>query len=121
MDGINGYEFEQTQGDSEEQESLVCCSPWSHKELDTTEQLNRTESYYFLKIYFKPSWNFNLIFPLNISTKMFHLNVIVQKEMVLNIKLKATLTSAYQSSCTSEKPSLSTVFIKLAIVKKCYP
>lgn len=52
---------------------------------------------------------------------MFHLNVIVQKEMVLNIKLKATLTSAYQSSCTLEKPSLSTVFIKLAIVKKCYP
>ena len=21
-------------------ESLVCCSPWGHKELDTTEQLN---------------------------------------------------------------------------------
>ena len=22
------------------QGSLVCCSPWGHKELDTTEQLN---------------------------------------------------------------------------------
>ena len=30
-------EFEQTQGDSEGQGSLACCSPWGHKELDTTE------------------------------------------------------------------------------------
>ena len=28
------------QGDSEGQGSLVCCSPWSHKELDTIEQLD---------------------------------------------------------------------------------
>ena len=33
---LNGHEFEQTQGDSEGQGSLVCCSPWSRKELDTT-------------------------------------------------------------------------------------
>ena len=26
----------------EGQGSLVCCSPWGHKELDTTEQLNKT-------------------------------------------------------------------------------
>ena len=31
---LNGHEFEQTLGDSEGQGSLVCCSPWSHKELD---------------------------------------------------------------------------------------
>ena len=37
---LNGYEFEQAPGDGEGQESLVCCSPWGHKELDTTEQLN---------------------------------------------------------------------------------
>ena len=29
---LNGHEFEQTPGNSEEQESVVCCSPWSHKE-----------------------------------------------------------------------------------------
>ena len=34
---LNGQEFEQTQGDSEGQESLVCCNPWGHKESDTTE------------------------------------------------------------------------------------
>ena len=34
------HEFEQTVGDSEGQESLMCCSPWGHIEVDTTEQLN---------------------------------------------------------------------------------
>ena len=33
---LNGHEFEQALGDSEGQESLACCSPWSHKESDTT-------------------------------------------------------------------------------------
>ena len=37
---LNGHEFEQTPGDGDEQESLECCSPWGHKESDTTEQLN---------------------------------------------------------------------------------
>ena len=37
---LNGDEFEQTLGDSERQERLVCCSPWGHKEPDdlVTEQ-----------------------------------------------------------------------------------
>ena len=33
---LNGYEFEQTPGNSERQGSLVHCSPWGHKKLDTT-------------------------------------------------------------------------------------
>ena len=33
---LNGHEFEQTLGDGEGQESLVCCSPWGRKESDTT-------------------------------------------------------------------------------------
>ena len=37
---LNGHEFEQTLGDGEGQGSLLCCSPWGHKERDTTEQLN---------------------------------------------------------------------------------
>ena len=37
---LNGHEFEQAPGDGEGQGSLECCSPWGHKELDTTEQLN---------------------------------------------------------------------------------
>ena len=39
-DGItdNGHEFEQASGDREGQGSLACCSPWGHKESDTTDQ-----------------------------------------------------------------------------------
>ena len=33
---LNEHESEQTGGDSEGQWRLVCCSPWSHKELDMT-------------------------------------------------------------------------------------
>ena len=37
---ISPSSFEQAQGDGERQGSLACCSPWGHKELDTTERLN---------------------------------------------------------------------------------
>ena len=37
---LNGHESEQTPGDYEGQGRLACCSPWSHQELDTTEQLS---------------------------------------------------------------------------------
>ena len=37
---LNGLELEQTPGDGGGQGSLACCSPWGHKESDTTEQLN---------------------------------------------------------------------------------
>ena len=37
---LTGHEFEQTLEDGKGQRSLTCCSPWGHKEADTTEQLN---------------------------------------------------------------------------------
>ena len=40
---LNGHEFEQALGVGDGQGSLVCCSPWGHKEADTTEWLNWTE------------------------------------------------------------------------------
>ena len=43
---LNGHESEQTLGDGEGQESLVCCSPWGHKESDMTQQLNNKQSQY---------------------------------------------------------------------------
>ena len=43
---LNGHEFEQTPGDSEEQGSLACCRQWGHKEPDTTEQLNNISIQY---------------------------------------------------------------------------
>ena len=37
---LNGHEFEQASGFGDGQASLVCYSPWSRRESDTTEQLN---------------------------------------------------------------------------------
>ena len=34
---LNGHEFEQTSGVGDRQGGLLCCSPWGHKESDTTE------------------------------------------------------------------------------------
>ena len=34
---LNAHEFEQTLGARDGQGRLACCSPWSRKELDTTE------------------------------------------------------------------------------------
>ena len=36
---LNGHEFEQILGDSEEQGSVVCYSPWGRKESETAELL----------------------------------------------------------------------------------
>ena len=36
----SGLEFEQTPGDGKGQGSLMCCSPWAHKESNATEWLN---------------------------------------------------------------------------------
>ena len=43
---LDGYEFEQTPGDSEGQESLVWCSSWGRKQLDTTQRLNNNNNSY---------------------------------------------------------------------------
>ena len=37
---LNGRDSEQALEDGEGQGSLACCSPWSHKESDTTERLS---------------------------------------------------------------------------------
>ena len=41
---LNGHELEQTLGTSEGQGSLACSSPWGHKELDATEELNNNHN-----------------------------------------------------------------------------
>ena len=42
---LNGHEFEQAPGVDNGQGSLVCCSPWDHKESDRTEWLNWLMTY----------------------------------------------------------------------------
>ena len=40
---LKGHEFEQALGIGEEQGTPACCSPWGHKQSDTTRQLNSTD------------------------------------------------------------------------------
>ena len=58
---LNRDEFEQAPGIGDGQASLVCCSPWGHKESDTTEQLSWTELILmtvkpYLQLRFLPCW-----------------------------------------------------------------
>ena len=45
---LSGHEFEQTQGDSEGQGSLVCCSSWGPRESDMTWRLNSNNNWLHL-------------------------------------------------------------------------
>ena len=45
--GLNGHEFEQTQGDGESQQR-VGCHLWGRKESDTTERLDNKGCFTFL-------------------------------------------------------------------------
>ena len=42
---LNEHEFEQALGDGDGQGGLVCCSPWGHKVLDTTERPNNKNTH----------------------------------------------------------------------------
>ena len=45
---LNGHKFEQALGVSDEQGSPACCSPWGHRKLDKTQQLNWTDSRFII-------------------------------------------------------------------------
>ena len=67
LDGItdsNGHKFEQASGGGEGQGSLVCCSPWGHKESDTTERLNSNN---------KLPWSLRHILPPDLSGQISQL------------------------------------------------
>ena len=41
---LDGHEYKQALGVGDGQGSLACCSPWGHKELDLTGQLNKKKT-----------------------------------------------------------------------------
>ena len=53
---LSGPEFEQAPREGEGQGSLVCCSPWGHKESDVTEQLNNSSLCKHLALEHTSSW-----------------------------------------------------------------
>ena len=50
---LSGHKSEQTPGDSEKQGSL-CCSAWSLKESDTTQELKNNNTYLDILYYITP-------------------------------------------------------------------
>ena len=52
---FNGHEFEQAPVDRKGQGSLECYSEWGHKQLDTTERLNKYMVYGQETEIFEPS------------------------------------------------------------------
>ena len=70
LDGITDSmdKFEQILGAGDREESLACCSPWGHKELDTTEWFNWTdgpESYMIWKLISETSVKLEISLPSN--------------------------------------------------------
>ena len=49
---LNGQQFVHYLGDSEGQGSLECCSSWGHKEVDTTQRLNNSNTEVQVTIFF---------------------------------------------------------------------
>ena len=49
---LDGHEFEQASGVGDGQGGLACCSPWGHKELDTTERLNWIDSFLYILLHY---------------------------------------------------------------------
>ena len=68
---LYGHEFEQALRVGDGQGGLACCSPWGHKESDTTERLNWTEPLYHRIIFpnFETFWatvcNFRICFQIS--------------------------------------------------------
>ena len=73
---LNGYEFEQTLGESEEQRNLACKCPWGRKESDMTQQLRNNNVYLLferdrLQISSFPSRDFSATFVLLLTNHVF--------------------------------------------------
>ena len=65
---LNGHEFEQTQGHSEGQGSLACCSPWGHRARHDLETEQQPEEFYAAsssssKFLIKNPLSFQFLFP----------------------------------------------------------
>ena len=99
---LNGSEFEQAPEDDEGQGSLVCCSPWSHKEswghkeLDTIELLTWTELNILL--YTTASLSIHLV---DVHLSCFHVLAIVNCAAVnigVHVSFSTVVFSGYMPS-----------------------
>ena len=111
---LDGYEFEQALGVGDEQGSLVCCSPWGHKESDTTEWLNWTELtgpdtmiLVFWILSFKPAFSlssFTFIKRLLSPSSIYAIRIVSSAYLRLLIFLLAISSGAsiWETACTEQ-------------------
>ena len=78
---LDRHESEQAPGVGDEQGSLACCSPWGHKELDTTERLNWTDPDILLLALF-------LISSKDILSGVFRF-IVINFNLILYVKLSS--------------------------------
>ena len=71
------------------QRSLMCYSPWGHKELDTTKRLTHTHTHTHTHIHLNFTLSFFLIYFL-IFAKVNHANYFILGKEKLHIKCKYT-------------------------------
>ena len=64
---LDGHEFEQALGVGDGRESLACCSPRGHKELDTTVQLKVNNVQILNFLIFRTYFPLTFFFPYNTS------------------------------------------------------
>ena len=69
---LNGHESEQAPGAGDGQGDLVCCSPWGHEDLDTTEQPNWTALLLFICFKNVTCSYYNLILEVNSLYMIFY-------------------------------------------------
>ena len=122
---LNGHEFEQALEVSDGLGSLVCCSPWSCKESDTTEQLNWTflvwlstfKFHIHLYKVFPPSYipgcmrggTWSLLF-----TIMY-----LEPSTVQSINLRPFLNFSEQTLCEDQEFGLITQFLEWLWIDLC--
>ena len=97
---LDGHEFEQTPGISDGQGSVACCSPWSHKESDTTGATWTELNAYFAlplaffivllpeRVYFQLQASFTQYGPFSKSIPF-----VAGKATLLNVSQAGTLTA----------------------------
>ena len=101
---LNGHEFGQTLGDSEGHGSLACCSPWGHKELGMTGQMNnKQQQHIFSK---KKTWEthflFHVIYLFFKKTNAFYTHKLMWYNCVLHAIMMEFINSAL-SQCSAKQ------------------
>ena len=106
---LNGHEFEPARGDREGQRSMVCCSPWGHKESDRAWQLNSITTLLTLEIHLQVGAGiFRLVPPVGVSRPIIFLYCSFYLFFLKNmLHIKNLKNSGYTYMCSFQFSSVT--------------